>query len=209
MPAVTWYFDFVSPYAYLQSTRLCRLPESETLEIRPVLFAGLLAHWDTKGPAEVPPKKAFTYRQVAWRAKRDGIPYRLPRHHPFNPLRALRLVIARANDRQTAQTLFRQIWVDGLLPDDDEDWRRMTAELGFKNADQEIAAPSVKAELTENGRNAIAAGVFGVPTFTADGHLFWGDDALDFVLDWLGDPELLDDDSMRRLPLPSPAVTRR
>jgi len=209
MSTVTWYFDFVSPYAYLQSTRLERLPESVFLEIRPVLFAGLLAHWDTKGPAEVSPKKAFTYRQVAWRARRDGIPYRLPRHHPFNPSRALRLVISCGNDKRTTQTLFRQIWVDGLLPDNDEDWCRMTAELGIDDAERRISEPVVKAELAETGKAAIAAGVFGVPTFVVDGHLFWGDDALDFVLDWYSDPELLDDDAMRRIPLPSPAVIRR
>jgi len=209
MSAVTWYFDFVSPYAYLQSTRLGQLPDNAAVEIRPVLFAGLLAHWETKGPAEVPPKKAFTYRQVAWRAKRDGIPYGLPRHHPFNPLRALRLAIACGSDKGTVQTLFRQIWVDGLLPDDDEDWHWMTEALGLDDADQRISDPAVKAELAENGKDAIAASVFGVPTFVVDGHLFWGDDALDFVLDWFNDPELFETDAMQRVPLPSPAVTRR
>ncbi len=48
---VDWYFDFVSPFSYLQWAH--QLPQLEGVEItcKPVLFAGLLKHWGQKGPA--------------------------------------------------------------------------------------------------------------------------------------------------------------
>ena len=55
-----WYFDFVSPFAYLQLMDFKRLPDSLGIRYRPVLFAGLLGHWGQKGPAEIPDKRRRT-----------------------------------------------------------------------------------------------------------------------------------------------------
>ena len=57
MKPADWYFDFISPFAYIAFTRLGRV--SDTLELRyhPVLFAALLNHWEQKGPAEIPGKR--------------------------------------------------------------------------------------------------------------------------------------------------------
>ena len=60
--AADWYFDFVSPYSYLQCERLLELPLA--LRARPLVFAGLLGHWGQKGPAEMDTKRRFTYEQV-------------------------------------------------------------------------------------------------------------------------------------------------
>lgn len=51
-----WYFDFISPFAYLQFVRLGELAGAR-LRLRPVLFAGLLQHWGQLGPAEIPAKR--------------------------------------------------------------------------------------------------------------------------------------------------------
>jgi 2-hydroxychromene-2-carboxylate isomerase len=61
MRIADWYFDFISPFAYLQSEQLHRLQPLVQIRYRPVLFAGLLKHWGNKGPAEVLPKRQFTY----------------------------------------------------------------------------------------------------------------------------------------------------
>ena len=89
-----WYFDFVSPFAYLQSEQLASLAPRITVRYKPVLFAGILGAHGQLGPAEIPAKRAFTYRFVLWQAKRLGIPLKLPHEHPFNPLPLLRLAIA-------------------------------------------------------------------------------------------------------------------
>jgi len=93
MPSADWYFDFVSPFSYLQCEQLPSLERSLRVRYRPVLFAGLLKAYEHKGPAEIPAKRRFTYRFVVWQAKRLGIPLKFPAAHPFNPLPLLRLAI--------------------------------------------------------------------------------------------------------------------
>jgi 2-hydroxychromene-2-carboxylate isomerase len=92
-----WYFDFISPYAYLGMLRLGELPQEFEVRYRPVLFAGLLNHWQQKGPAEISPKRSWTYRSCTWWATRQGIPFRFPAAHPFNSLPYLCLAIAAGN----------------------------------------------------------------------------------------------------------------
>ena len=106
MKKLFWYFDFISLYAYLQSTSLDTLKNKVEIECVPLLFAGLLDFWGQKGPAEIKAKKLFTFRQCAWRANQNNIPYRTPPKHPFNPLRALRLSIALGNDLTIIQKIF-------------------------------------------------------------------------------------------------------
>ena len=57
MPRLTWYFDFISPFSYLQLCRFGELPKGTDIQHTPVLFAGLLGHWGQKGPAEIAPKR--------------------------------------------------------------------------------------------------------------------------------------------------------
>jgi 2-hydroxychromene-2-carboxylate isomerase len=198
---IDWYFDFVSPFAYLQTYRLAEIPGAASVIFRPVLFAGLLDYWQTKGPAEVEPKRIHTFRYIQWLAQRMGVPYRLPPTHPFNPLKALRLAVALNSEPKFVFGLFRGIWVDGLLPDDAHGWIALCRSIGLEpeQAEEQIAATEVKTGLRANGQRAIAAGVFGVPTFVADGHVFWGLDATDFFIDYLNDPTVLDNPEMTRV----------
>ena len=89
-----WYFDFISPFAYFHLKLLQAGSLAVELEPVPVLFAGLLNAWGTKGPAEVPSKRVWPYRYCTWFAEHHHIPFRFPPVHPFHPLRALRLAIA-------------------------------------------------------------------------------------------------------------------
>ena len=72
---LTWYFDFISPFAYLQHCLFDRLPQGLEIEYKPVLLAGLLNHWNNVGPAEIAPKRTFTYKHCYWLAKKMGIEY--------------------------------------------------------------------------------------------------------------------------------------
>lgn len=209
MTRVTWYYDVISPYAYLQSVRLDELPAAVELECAPVLFAGLLDHWGQKGPAEIPAKRIFTFRQTKWRAEKAGVPYRLPPTHPFNPLRALRLAIALGGDLAILRRLFACIWRDGLMPDDEDGWRGIQRALEVADGDALIAQAEVKRGLIENGQRAIAEGVFGVPSFVVNGEIFWGDDSLDFLLDYLADPAMFDDPEAVRIETIQPSAVRR
>lgn len=208
--SATWFFDFVSPFAYLQSRQLGRFADKAEIAMRPVLFAGLLNHWKTVGPAETAPKRRWTYRYCTWYGRAHGIPFRFPPRHPFNPLGALRLAIALGGRPATVHAIFDFIWAEGRDISDPAEWQALTQRLGADDADAAIERPAVKDALRANTEAAIAAGVFGVPSFVVGGEVFWGVDATDFVLQYLDNPALLDDAEYRRVAnLPAGAERKR
>lgn len=197
--AIDWYFDFISPFAYLQFEKLRRDRPDFEFTPKPVLLAPLLNHWGTIGPAEVPVKRVFTYRFVLWQARRWDIPLRFPPAHPFNPLAALRLALAAGTRHDAIAAIFGHLWSEGRAGDTPAALADVAAGLGIDDIASTISAPDVKAALAANGRDALAAGVFGVPTFVVDGYLFWGVDATPMLFDYLDDPETFDDGAMRAL----------
>ena len=188
MRAADWYFDFLSPFSYLQLVQFDRLPPDLEITYRPVLFAGLLGHWEHKGPAEIPAKRVHTYRWCHWYAARHGIPFRMPPAHPFNPLRPLRLAVAQGAEPALIRAVFDAIWAEGRDLSRDDEWQALTERLAIADADEAIAQPEVKEALRRGTDEAAKRGVFGVPTFAIGGELFWGLDATDLVLDYLNDP---------------------
>jgi 2-hydroxychromene-2-carboxylate isomerase len=189
MKSADWYFDFISPFSYLQLEAFDRLPPGVEVTFRPVLFAALLGHWGHKGPAEIPEKRRFTYRFAQWRAERDGIPMIFPSAHPFNPIKALRLAMAAGNRIEPIQTIFRHIWREGKSIDVAADWNALCHKVGVADPDTKVNEPRIKDELKRNGERAVAAGVFGVPSFVIDHEIFWGADATDMVIDYLREPQ--------------------
>ena len=104
-----WYFDFISPFAYLQWRRLRRYHADVAINPKPVLFAAILNHVGQLGPAEIPQKRRHTYRIVLWQARAAGIPLHFPPTHPFNPLPALRLCLAAPDRMQAIDAIFAHI----------------------------------------------------------------------------------------------------
>ena len=208
MKTAEWFFDFISPFSYLQLEAFERLPRDLDITLRPVVFAGILNHLQHKGPAEIPAKRRFTYRHVNWLARDLGVPFKFPPAHPFNPVRALRLAVALGSRREVIETIFRYIWRDGRSLDYPTGWRDLTTALRVSNADGLIAEQRVKDELRANGERAITLGVFGVPSFVIDGEVFWGYDATGMVIDYLKDPSWFESGEMARIDA-LPAAAKR
>ena len=194
MKCIDFHFDVVSPYAWLAFDRLPRALQgvSYAVAYRPLLFAGLLGHWGQKGPAEIEPKRAWTYRQVQWLAAQQGTTLTLPRPHPFNPLALQRLALAccasgGTPSRHVVETLMRHVWCrDGADPNDGVALAALAQRLRPLRDPQ---GDEVKAELRARTEAAAAQGVFGVPTLRVDGRDFFGQDGLDMVAALLrGDP---------------------
>ena len=196
MKQITFYLDFVSPYACLAFEKLpvALLGLSYGVDYKPVLFAGLLKQYGQLGPAEIAPKRDWTYRQVLWHAHSHGIPMQMPSVHPFNPLSLLRLAIACAGpdaahsfgpglaSRYVCETIYRHAWRGGADPVDSQ---RLQALTQLLQPPRDPASAQVKAELKANTDEAIARGVFGVPTYAVDDKLFWGFDALPMLRAYL------------------------
>ncbi len=197
MRSALWYFDFVSPFAYICVHRLRELPADLQIEYRPVLFAGLLGHWGQKGPAEIASKRRYTYRWCDWWAKRLGIPFRFPAGHPFNPLHHLRLAIACGSKPEAVIKIFAALWTGAEDPANPTAFAELARSLGVDPA--RLSSDAIKEALRKNTEAAAARGVFGVPTFEVDGELFWGADSIEFLNAFLADPSVLRNDEVRRL----------
>jgi len=212
MKQLTFWFDPVSPFAYLAFERLPQELEglSYAVSYRPLLFAGLLAHWGQKGPAEIEPKRAWTFRHCHWLAHQHGIETATPAQHPFNPLALLRLLIASAPEggtpnRQACEQVLRHIWRGGLDANEAPRLAALTAALAPRRAADD---PQVKRALKDATDEAIAHGVFGVPTIELDGRLFWGLDALPMVAAALRGEPWFDGPAWAREGAPRPGITR-
>lgn len=208
MKAVGFWFDPVSPFAHLAFERLPQAFEglSVAVEYRPILFAGLLKHWGQKGPAEIEPKRAWTFRQVHWLAAQHGIAMDTPLRHPFNPLPLLRLALACGPNRRVMEAIFRHVWLggaDALDPD------RLAALQAALQPTLDPAGPEVKAALKAHTDDAIAQGVFGVPSFGLDGRVFWGLDALPMLAGALQGDAWFDGPAWDREGAPREGVVRR
>ena len=119
MKHITFYLDFISPYAWLAFERLPEVLEglSYTVTYRPVLLGALLQQHANPGPAGIAPKRDWTYRHVTWLGHAQGTPLQMPARHPFNPLPLLRQALACSEDgrinRYVAGTVLRHVWVGG------------------------------------------------------------------------------------------------
>jgi 2-hydroxychromene-2-carboxylate isomerase len=190
--------------------------EAAGLQVRfvPVLFAGLLKAHGNLGPAEVPAKRAYLFRDVMREAARRGLPFSGPPGHPFNPLTALRMCTALEVDaerRTLALALTAACWENGEDMSDASVLRRLADAAGF-DGDALLAragTPAVKAALAAATDAAIAEGIFGVPTSRLDGELFWGGDRVDTLL-WRLDGGAVDEEQLAAfLARPSLAERRR
>lgn len=192
MKHITFYLDFVSPYAWLAFERL---PEalaglSYSVAYRPVLLGALLQQHANPGPAGIAPKRDWTYRHVTWLGHAQGTPLQMPLRHPFNPLPLLRQALACSDDgfvnRFVAGTVLRHVWQGGRDALDPERLAALAAELAEQiRPGQDVNSAEPKALLRANTEAAQAAGVFGVPAFVVDGKVFWGLDALPMLRAYL------------------------
>lgn len=235
MTPITFWFDPISPYAHLAFEHLPQALEghSVVVDYKPVLFAALLKHHSHKGPAEIEPKRQWTFRQVAWQGRSLGIRIETPAQHPFNPLPLLRLLLAAAQPRdgqpqaqaepsllpQTArpafalpnraqvERVFHHVWHGGADPLAPVRLDALAADLGL-SGQTDAQRPEVRDALRQLTDEALSLGIFGVPTFECKGRLFWGLDALPMLRAMLeGDSWF--EDGWKEAARPVPGVVRQ
>jgi 2-hydroxychromene-2-carboxylate isomerase len=191
--AVDFWFEFASTYSYLAVSRV----EQEALAAgvvvgwRPFLLGPIFKAQDwNDSPFNIYPVKGrYMWRDMERLCEGYGIPFKRPTQFPRNGLLAARVTLAggdagwvpgfvkrtyRANfaeDRDIADATV----LSELLRDVGADATAILAETG---------SDAVKAKLRANTEEAQRRGIFGAPSFVANGELFWGNDRLDDALAW-------------------------
>ncbi len=183
---IDFYFDFISPYAYVAWAEVQRVAAAHECIIHPypILFAALLDAHGTKGPAEVPAKRIYVFKDAFRKAHCAGLPpLTPPPSHPFNPLHALRAVASAAGPDERAQlitALYHATWAGGGGVDSLDRVRDVATAAGLPGEEIKERATSQEAKdaVRKNTEQALALGAFGVPTMVHQGELFWGVDSL-------------------------------
>lgn len=180
---VDFYFDFVSPYAYLAWRRAARLAPSMVLRPRAVLVGAVLAQHGQPEPADIPGLRSFVIRDSLRRAAEDGLTLVWPPWHPFKSARALKLVHAALPQQraQVVEALFAAAWQRGEDLEQDEVLAVALAGVGLPAAGLLTRAASEEESLALRAEvsDALGRGVFDVPTWIdGEGELFFGDDQL-------------------------------
>jgi len=191
---VEFWFDVGSPAAYLAWHRLPRIAQAAGAKIdyRPMLLGGVFQSTGNQSPMMVPSKGKWMTRDLERFAQRDGTPFRHNEHFPINTLVLMRAALGLQMSNQArfveyVDTVYRAIWADGLNMNDPGVVAGVLQAAGFEP--QAVLAltadPQVKERLKAVTAEAVERGVFGAPTFFVDGHMYWGQDRLDFVEDAL------------------------
>jgi 2-hydroxychromene-2-carboxylate isomerase len=187
----TFLFDCGSPNAYLAHRLLPGIAARTRCPFTyvPVLIGGIFKATGNQSPmqafAHVPAKLAYQQVETDRFVSRHGLAdYRWNPHFPVNTLLAMRVAAAAQIDGATdacADVLLRAMWERG---EDLADPAVLEASLTTAGLDgprllARAADPEVKARLADNTAAAVAAGVFGIPSFLVGDQLFFGKNSLD------------------------------
>ncbi len=203
MKDFNFYFDFLSPFSFFAFKRLSQL-ENITIHYRPVALGPLLNHWSIKGPGEVTPKREFLLKQCLRYAAKNKMSFTTPKTHPFNSLYALRLALkstAGELQPQVIKTLWEAGWEKRIDMGEPDELQTVLKEAGLPAEElyEKSFSKEAKVELKANIQEAISFGVFGVPSFVAGDELFWGNDAIESLMDYLSGQDPLDRQKLKQL----------
>jgi 2-hydroxychromene-2-carboxylate isomerase len=194
-PPIAFYFDFISPYAYLGSVGIEKIAARHGREVdwRPTLLGvSVLRVMGLKAIPDTPLKGPYMMHDVPRFARLLGVPYSERAVIKMAPLPAAR-AFTWAKDRDAiaakrlAQAIFHAHWGEGRDMSSPEAVAGLAESVGFGTSDVRAAIEDelVKARLRQHVDEALGAGIFGTPSFVVDGEMFWGADRLDQVERWI------------------------
>lgn len=192
---IEFYFDFLSPYSYLAWTWVRSAPYE--FEFYPVSMATIIASYDTKGPAQIEPKRNYLFKDLLRATKMNNIPFTTPKHLPFNSLYALRLALigtAGNKQREIIDCIYRAGWEKGLDIGSDDVLKEILKENNLYSDDliEKMESKNARVELKANVERALQRELFGVPSFVVDGEMFWGYDSTKYLEMYLNGTDPLD-----------------
>jgi len=194
MTQITFWYDFASTYSYLAAMRVEDVASKSGVEVnwQPFLLGPIfVAQGWTDSPFNIYEAKGkYMWRDMARLAEDQGLPFKRPEAFPQNSLLACR-VACLGRDQGWGADFTRATYAaqfgQGRTIATSEDLAPVLDDLGLNSADvlAQATSPDGKLALRHSTDAAIAAGVFGAPSFTTpDGELFWGSDRLEQAVTW-------------------------
>jgi 2-hydroxychromene-2-carboxylate isomerase len=190
---VEFWFEFASSYSYPAALRIERLTREAgvALSWRPFLLGPLFAAqgWNDSPFNLYPAKGRYMWRDLERVCAREGLPLRRPSAFPRSGLLAARVALVGAEE-DWGPDFVRAVYTANFADDLDiadpavldtilERLHQPAAEIRAR-----ALSPENKERLRQQTERASALGLFGAPSFTVEGELFWGNDRLEAALDW-------------------------
>ena len=186
MATLEFFYDFVSPYSYLASTRVEAMAArtGATIRWRPFLLGGVFKATGNRAPIEIPAKGVHMLLDLGRWSKRLGVPLHFPASFPFSSMLALRAAFAaEAAGKLVPYThaVYKAAWADGRDVASAEGLTAVLDEAGLDGAALVAAAPQYKEALIKQTQELVDRGGFGGPALFVGEELFVGNDRLEFV----------------------------
>ncbi|HUL58036.1 MAG TPA: 2-hydroxychromene-2-carboxylate isomerase [Anaeromyxobacteraceae bacterium] len=185
-----FFYDFVSPYSYLASTRVAALAERQAANLRwrPFLLGGVFKATGNRAPIEVEAKGRHMWIDLQRWAKRLGVPLVRPDPFPVASILALRSALEAERQGKLVpftHAVYRAYWGEGRDISQPDLLAQLAASVGLDGPAVVAAAPQHKEALARQTQDAVDRGAFGAPTFFVGGEMFVGNDRLELVEDAL------------------------
>lgn len=190
MAQVEFFFDVISPYSYLAYYELQKIAARQQAEIiwRPVLLGALFKATGNSSPIEIPAKRRHALSDLKRWAAHYQTPFQMNKAFPFNSLHLMRGAVGmqmKGNGEllRYLDVVFKAMFGDPRNLNDPAELAKTLDESGIDSQMVMglIEDESVKARLKANTEEAIARGLFGLPTFFVGQDMYWGQDRLLFV----------------------------
>ena len=189
---VEFYYDFSSPYTYIASTRIEKICEDNgaELEWKPFLLGGVFNEIGSTPALQIDNKFNYIRNDTIDSAKHYGVDFTFPEFFPLNSVRSMRGAFAAQEKGKLVEynhEMFRLYWTQGVDLSKAEILGEAVSKIGIDTEwfVNRIAEQEIKDKLRDETNIAIERGVFGAPTMFIGEKMFWGNDRLDFVDDYL------------------------
>ncbi|MCP5085918.1 MAG: 2-hydroxychromene-2-carboxylate isomerase [Rhodobacteraceae bacterium] len=196
MTNIDYFLFTMSPFTYLAGNRLEAIAQKHGCSVTYKPFALIKVFEQTGG---TPPaqrhesRKAYRMQELARVATKTGMPINLrPAHWPTNPAPSCYALIAAqaagGGDLDgLTRAILRACWAEEKDIAEDAVIRACLEENGF---DPELAMSGLLSgaqEFEANTEEAVQRNVFGAPSYLVDDQVFWGQDRLEYLDDYLAE----------------------
>ena len=189
---IEFHFDFGSPTAYLAFTQLKIIAERNktVIEYYPILLGGVFKATGNNPPASVPAKGQYMMTDLQRYADKYRVPYERNPFFPVNTLSLMRGAISYQDEGdfiKYIEVMFKNMWIEPKNLNDEDVLKKVLIENNFDFDDfiKRITDQNVKNRLISNTENAVKKGAFGAPTIFVGDQMFFGQDRMEFVEEYL------------------------
>ena len=187
--SIDFYFDIISPYAYLAYKQLSSLENLKKIKFnyKPILLGGLHKLAGITAPAFNEFKMKNMKNDCNLIASKKNIKFQWNDKFPINSLKIMRGYLSVNEEKKDIylETFFNAYWRDNIDLENIDEIKNLLKKIDIdtNNFFNDLEDIKIKEKLKEITNSAFEKEVFGAPTFIVNNKLFWGQDRLDYAIE--------------------------